>query len=135
MPAILGNRAHLQRINRYFVSSYQWMNGEPCMFVWPRHREKGGAFALPLESAHLWAQSDGHPNLAHAIPTAVNALEMMGLSGTKDEIRALIDTILDGIPDLISMPPEPSSDKPQPAGSELAIKCDGETVYETEVAA
>ena len=134
MPILGGDNAWLKRINHGLVSSYQWLNGEPALFLFPAGKERGGAFVLPLESAHQWVMSNGHPDLAHAIPVAMQAAKTMGLGADKSTIRRIVDVIIDGIPDLLRMPPKrPEPEQQGPAIGEAAIKIDGETVAEREI--
>lgn len=136
MP-ILGDNAWLKRINHGLVSSYQWFNGEPAMFLYPAGKERGGAFVLPIDSAHQWVMSNGHPDLAHAIPVAMQAAKTMGLDTDKSTIRRIVDVIIDGIPDLLRMPPErpKTLDEPGVAIGEASIKLDGEVIHEREITA
>ena len=138
MPVTLGGETawRVRAIGEYIIS-YQWLDSEPCMFIRRRDQQRGGAFALPLHAAHQWAHSDGHPDLSHAIPTAVRALETMGSFPTKDSVRKLVDIVVDGIPDLLDMPQHlvKPRDKPAPAIGELITKIAGETVDERVVTA
>lgn len=123
------------------VASFQWLNGEPAMFIYPAIPLARGAsaFALPLPAAHQWALSNGHPNLPHAVPTAVNALNAMGMLVTRDAVRRFIDLVLDGIHELIAMPPESTSHHVEQAAAdtlgELHIAAGGRTIIEGEARA
>jgi hypothetical protein len=120
------------------VASFQWLNDDPAMFIYPvgSLHYKASAFVLPLQSAHKWALNDGHPNLPHAVPTAANALNAMGMLVTRDAVRRFIDLVLDGIADLIAMPPEPRHHIVETAVAqtlgELRIEAAGRTVVEGE---
>jgi len=140
MPITLGTDKawRVRRVNGGLVTSYQWLNGEPCLFVYPEHARRGGSMAVPLDCAHQWAGSDGTPNLEHAIPTAIQGAWAMGLDGTsKHTVRAIVDAVVDGLPDLVAMPPSPpAADEPKkPVLGEATITVDGETVSEREITA
>ncbi|MCK7581088.1 MAG: hypothetical protein MZV65_39330, partial [Chromatiales bacterium] len=119
------------------VLSYQWLDGEPCLFVYPARARRGaGALAVPLASAHQWAGADGYPALDHAIPTATRGAQMMGMFPDSWTVRRIVEAVVDGLPDLLEMPPEPPSlAKPAPSVGEMTIKIDGQTVAEHEVPA
>jgi hypothetical protein len=113
------------------VLSYQWLDKKPAMFVFRANKTReDGAFVLPLASAYLWAKPNGYPDLDHAIPTALAAAQQIGLGRDRWAVRAIIDAVLDGIPDLIAMPPEPKWLNVAPNTGELTIKRDGEVVSE-----
>lgn len=140
MPVLLGSdKAWRVRQVRDFVLSYQWLDGEPALFVYPAHRRSGpAAFVLPLRSAYLWAMANGHPDLTHAIPTAHQAVEAMGLYPARQTLHDFVTAVVDGLPDLIAMPPEPLENALRGGRAnvgELTLSVDGETVIETEVTA
>lgn len=127
----------VRRLSGGLIASYQWLHDEPTLFIYPATRRRGGALAVPLASAWQWADSDGHPDLTHAIPTATDAARAMGLDPTPDTIRAIVDAVIDGLPDLVEMPPAPPSLDPL-AGQALGdatIQVDGETIAEQEIRA
>jgi hypothetical protein len=117
------------------VLAYHWHNGKPAMFVYPESRQTGyGALCIPLESAHLWAKSDGYPNLDHAIPTAMKAAPTMGVAVSKPGVKMIVDAVMEGIEDLVKMPPE----RPQPKGEtigELTVMDGGRVTSEREITA
>ena len=119
--------------------AYHWVNGKPAMCLYPLTRVMNpkrppGAYIIPLESAFKYASSDGHPDLHYCIDAAHQAAEVMQVVPTRQMIRHIVDAIVDGLPDLVVMPPEPRALKPrpQPVG-ELVVKREGETVLEREV--
>lgn len=121
--------------------SYQWVNGEPAMILYPLHRRvpNAGAFAICLSAAHQYAHSDGHPNLDYVIPQVVDGALVMGFQPEKSTIKRIIDVILDGLPDLVEMPNEPNwakeNQKQQVMAGELIIKRGGETILQEDVPA
>lgn len=118
------------------VRSFQWLNGEPCLFVYPDQTRNIGALAIPLSSAHLWANPDGYPNLEHAIKTAYEAAPNLGLTPTRGTIHAIVDTVLDGIPTLIGMPPEMRLDeRPSPVVGEMVVRANGKETAARDITA
>ena len=116
---------------------FHWINGEPAMVLFPSSRQTGLGvvpFVLPLEVAWQYADSSGHPNLLNALPAAIDAARCLGMSSDPGTLHRIIDVIVDGIPDLVAMPPEPDWTKPRPTGDDvLSIKRDGEVVLEAAV--
>ncbi|MBP6733360.1 MAG: hypothetical protein KA142_01470 [Chromatiaceae bacterium] len=135
-----GERAWRKRRLGDLGVAYQWVNGEPAMILFPATRPayRAGAFVICLSAAHRYAGADGHPNLGYAIPQAYDAARVMGLSLERGTVRKIIDAIVEGLPDLVEMPPEPiwaKDDKPMPVVGELSVRQGGRVVIETEVRA
>ncbi len=114
--------------------SFQWLDGEPALFLYPRYRRRGAAFVVPLALAHAWAHVDGHPDLSHAIPSAMNAAQALGFSTDRSVIRGIVDAVVDGLPDLLMMPPERPR-PPSPAVGEVTLRVNGDLTTEREIPA
>ena len=135
-----GERAWRKRRLGDLWVAYQWVNGEQAIILFPTTRPayRAGAFVICLSAAHRYAGADGHPNLGYAIPQAYDAARVMGLSLERCTVRKIIDAIVEGLPDLVEMPPEPiwaKDDKPMPVVGELSVRQGGRVVIETEVRA
>lgn len=117
--------------------SYHWVNGEPAMVLFPGNRQASPLitpFVIPLSVGHQYVNSDGHPNLVNAMAAAIEAAQCLGMAPEMSTIHRIIDAIVEGMPDLVCMPPEPDWANPVPkVDGELTIKRDGETVLETSV--
>lgn len=134
-----GEKAWLTRSAGDLGIAYHWVNGEPSMVLFPRSRRIGaGAYVIPIDSAHRYVHSDGHPDISYMVAAARTAARVMGYSSNDAFIaRQIVDAIADGIPDLIDMPPEPQDQIVERAirdvAGELTIKVDGETIKEETV--
>ena len=121
--------------------SYHWIDGEPAMVLFPANRQSSRLvtpFVIKLSIGHQYVNSDGHPNLLHAMSAAVDAAQCLGMAPEMSTVHRIIDAIVEGMPDLVMMPPEPSWASQVPTGpavGELAIKVDGRTVHEAPVTA
>lgn len=109
------------------------------MVLFPANRSASSLvvpFVIPLSVAHQYVASDGHPNLLYALGAAVDAAVCLGMAPEMSTVHRIIDIIVEGVPDLVMMPPEPEQPRPasEPAG-ELSIRIDGDQVLNTEVAA
>ena len=123
-----GEKAWRVRRKGEFVVSYQWINGDPCMLVFPANPGRGaGVFAIALDSAWKYADSQTGGPTHYLFQQADMALEVMGMIATTSALRAVADVIVDGLPDLVEMPPEPAQFNPLPKG-EMLLKLDGTTV-------
>lgn len=135
-----GGRAWRTRKAGELFVSYQWVNRRPAMLLYPSRPPLGaGAFVIPLESAWAYADSVTGEPTPFLVERAALAAEILGMFPTRDTIRKVADVIVDGIPDLVRMPPEPDWDKIEginkaPAG-ELKLILDGQTIAHTEVPA
>lgn len=137
MVLIGGEKAWRVRQHKWLGLSYQWMDGEPALFLYPLLKLGGlrpGAFVIPLASAWKYVHSNGHPNVEYIVQQAGKAADVMRIEISSMTLKVIIDAIADGLPDLLEMPPEPPEHavKTEPVG-ELAVKLDGQTVLEREV--
>lgn len=110
MPVMIGGeKAWKKRAHGDIGVSFQWVNGEPSMILFPLHRRASdsGAFVIGISVMHLYAQSNGYPNLHTCIPRAQEAARTMDLGQDKATVRRIVEIILDSLPDLAEMPPEP----------------------------
>lgn len=120
--------------------AYHWVNGEPAMVLYPATRSiaGAGAFILALSRAHKYVKSNGNPDLAYMLPMACKAAVQMGFTyRDKSVVRTIVDAICDGMPDLVSMPPEPKDHIEEAAErrhiGEMSLAIDGEIVAEQDV--
>ena len=139
MPVIIGGeRAWKVRQHGDIAVSFQWVNGEESMILYPARRSLpgAGAFAIGISSAHTYANNDGTPTV-QALQKVAAGAKTMGMSDDRFTLYRILDIILDTLPDLLEMPPEPNwaaAEAKRPANvGELSIKVDGETVAEREV--
>lgn len=139
MPAVIGGeRAWKKRAKGDIGISYEWVNGEPAMILFPIHgnRRTSGAYAICLSAAFKYAKSNGYPDEAYCVEAGRTAAETMGFFPTKDRVFKIVDTILDGLPDLVEMPPEPNWAAQQPQGptiGEISIRDGDRVIAEREI--
>lgn len=138
MSVMLGGaKAWKQNVNGDVVASFQWINKEPAMCLYPLHPRSlnPGAYVLPLESAFKYADSKTGGPTPYCIKQAAIAAEVMGFFPDKFIITRIVDTIMGGLLDLIDMPPEPTGmTKAQTeAVGELLVKIDGKVRLEGEI--
>lgn len=124
-----GEKAYLQRVIGDIVVSYQWVNDEPAMILWPKIKRLGtkGAFVLGLSSAYLYA------DMRYLVQKSAQAAEFIGMDSSKFTINRIATIILEGLEDLIHMPPQPigmTKAQEQEIG-EAKIMVNGETIMET----
>ncbi len=135
MVMLGGKNSRFQRVKGDIVVSYQYVNDEPAMVLFPKGRSGPGigAFIVCLSAAYKYANNNGYPT-PHLIEQAARAAETMGMGTHYFTIHRIADVILDGLEDLVRMRPEPdgAEEKRAPVG-ELVIKHGGRTVMEGEV--
>lgn len=133
-----GEFTALRHVSKGIVTEYTWRNGEPVMILFKDSQvAKQGAFLIELKDAHNYANSDGHMS-ADLIKHAIAAAAAMGYDAhDKFAVRKIMDTILDGLADLIAMPPAPKElEKREQIGqgrNEMTLKLDGKTIFEALV--
>lgn len=117
--------------NGDIVLSLQWLNDEPAMILFPKHRRtlSNGAFCIGLSSAYKYT------DVNYLIEQSARCAEVIGFEKSKFIIKRIADTIFDNLQELIEMPPEQMV-KPKEKGKvvgEMVLKVDGETVREEDM--
>lgn len=135
-----GTNAWKQRQYKDFFVSLEWrmVDGRPdkCMVIWSARPNSHDAGAYVIAFRAITKFSDEHMRpTPYAFAEAPKALEVLGRSPLEFEVRALVDTILAHIDDLVHMPVAPQSVRRAIARApmwELEQRTqDGRTVRET----
>ncbi len=101
-----GPKARGQRILRGIVVSYQYVDGEPALVLFPLRKFPGaGAMIICLSAA--WQYTDDN----YLVQSAQKGAEMMGLGSTKAAIYSVATVINECLEDLVKMKPEPEEHK------------------------
>jgi len=120
--------------------SFQWVNDEPAMILFPARRSLpgAGAYVICLSAAFRYADSKTGAPTPFLVQGSVMAAKQLGFSATDTfAARKIAEVIVDSLPDLVDMPPEPqqfTQEQTQAIG-EMVIKLDGQTIHESEVTA
>lgn len=135
---MLGGDVYDQRTKGDITYEFKWVDGEPVMLLYKRVLGKNTpAFMLELADCHKFALSNGYATQRLLSETCHHAARAIGSEHDKATIYRIIDVILDGVPILLSMPPEPKAieiaNRPSSGNDELSIKIDGKTVIETVI--
>jgi hypothetical protein len=138
MPVMLGGEKAWKVYSKGdLVVSFQWVNGEPALILYPKNPASlnPGAFVLPLESAFKYADSKTGAPTRYCIQMANKAAEVMGLFPDRFILHRIVDAIMEGLLDLIEMPPEPTglNQKQAQEIGEIVIKNGDRTVYQGAV--
>ena len=123
MPVILGGpKARKVWSRGEFGLSLQYVNGEEALCIWPLRAARGaGAMVILLSAAHLYANSrSGGPTL-YLLERCLGALKVMKMQPQPWTVRKLADIVLDELPELLQMKPEPGDEKNLPQ-AEVDIK-------------
>lgn len=115
------------------VVSFQWVNDEPALILYPRKSMAAtpGAFVLPLESAFKYADAKTGGPTPYCIRMAHKAAEVMGVMNDRFMLHRIVDAIMEGMLELIEMPPKPTGLNQQQTAElgEIVLKRDGRTIY------
>ena len=142
MGMVIGGERAWRRFRKGDIAiALHWINGEPAMVLFPAHMTESRVqrivpFVIPLSVGHEYVASDGHPNLLRALQGATEAAICLGMAPELSTVHRIIDAIVEAIPDLVAMPPEPTALQridQGPAVGELSIQVDGQVVKEVEV--
>lgn len=141
MPVQIGGaKAWKVRQHGDIAVSFQWVNEEPAMILFPARRSLpgAGAFVIGLSSAYKYADSRTGAPTNYLVQMSVTAAGQLGFSPTDTfAARKIAEVIVDSMPDLIDMPPEPQqfTQEQQASIGEMVVKIDGQTVHEAEISA
>lgn len=133
-----GDRAWKVKLKGDVVIAYHWVNNEPALVLYKKGAGilgNPGAFVIPLESAFKYADANTGMPTRYAISQAHVAAGVIGFMPDGGIIHRIVDAILDGLIDLIEMPPEPTgmNQKDTAAVGELLVKINGETRLAGEI--
>jgi hypothetical protein len=135
MGIVVGGQ-HAWKVERKgdIVRAFHWVNGEPAMVLFPvRKRLGAGAFVVCMSAAHKYARRDGYPT-EYSIAQAHKAATLMAMDTNKGTVHNIVTTIIDGISDLVRMPPEPQLPQKKLASiGEITLKSQGRVIGSVEV--
>lgn len=135
---MLGGDVYEQLHKGDVTYEFKWVDGEPVMLIYKRTLGASSpAYMIEMLDAHKFAKSNGYATKELLSKYCNDAAKAVGCEHDKATIFRMIDVILDGIPILLRMPPEPKAieiaNRPSSGNDELSIKIDGKTVIETQV--
>ena len=98
-----GEFARSVRRRGELVLAFQYVNTEPAVVIWSGTRQ-AGAFAICLSVAHEYLDDK------HLVFQAMAAAQQIGYHPSdKSVVGKIADLILDGLDELVRMPPEPQA--------------------------
>jgi hypothetical protein len=118
------------------VVAFHWVNGEPAMVLFPARPNTLGATAcvVAISAAFKYAEKTGYPT-RYCIEQSAKFAAMMGMYTDRFTIHRIADAILEGIDDLLDMPPEPQAFHKRKGRiiGEMSFTSDGKKVAELPV--
>ncbi len=142
MVMIGGERAWKQRVIRDVVCTYQWLDRpdidpdgpHPCMVLHRRDATHDhGAYVIPQRNAFVYAEKDGTPTMA-LMGSAFKAAVTLGFFPDQSTVHRIIDVIVEGIGDLVTMPSDQPGEfnmrKLERFGIEATAKVNGQTIHQ-----
>lgn len=120
---------------------YEWFEGEATIFITRANKSalsgNRGSAAIAQSQAYLYADSKTGAPTGRLIQFAMKACTEIGLEPSRMNVRAIADAIVDGLEDLLRMPPEPThkqfTGKAEHPLGEMDLIHDGQTVVSTEI--
>ncbi len=115
--------------------------GEPSLWITRADRYglsgNRGSACITLPQAYLYADSKTGAPTQRLIEFSLGACRELGLEPSRMNVKAIADAIVDFLPDLVRMPPEPRQDqvhgKPAPVIGEVKLVREGEVIHESTV--
>lgn len=130
-----GPNAWKKRVTGDIVSAFHWINEEAAMVLFPVRPAPGAsAFIICMSVAHKYARNDGGPT-PYLLKQCVTAATVMGMHPDRSTLKRIADIILDGMEDLVKMPPEPPAlaKKKGATIGEMSLSSGGKVIAEGEV--
>lgn len=130
-----------RRVSGGLAVFYEWFEDKATLFI-TRDQQfalsgNRGSAAIAQDVAHLYADSTTGAPTPHLIAFAAQACGELSLEPSRMNIKKIADVIVEGLEDLVRMPPEPShlqlhGKKERPIG-EIELKSGGRTVAAHEI--
>lgn len=120
-------KAHLSRQHGDLTCVYSWFNDERAMFLIPTYR-KADSWFIVAESA-AWKYDNPH----YLARQCRKACEVLGMEPSPNNWFKLANVIIEGLPDLITMPTFPDPEKSKATYGEVRLMADGQIVGGMEV--
>lgn len=136
MPGIIlgGQKARFTRRFGDIGVSYQYVNGERAMCLWPIHRPGAAAVIICDSAAYRYADD------RYLIEKSMEYADMWGDHASRYRAFQIAKIISEGLGDLVLLPPEP--DTPDyagpvvsPSGDTIEIKAGGKTIAHADLPA
>lgn len=129
MPGIIlgGPNARFTRRHGDIGVSYQYINGERAMCLWPIHRPGSPAVIICDSAAYKYADD------RYLIERSMEYADMWGDHASRYRAFQIAKIISEGLGELVMLPPEPeardySGQSAAPSGDSIEIKVGGETI-------
>lgn len=102
-----GKNARFIRVHGDIVVAYQYVNGERAMVMWPRYRQGVTGFIVCDSAAFKYTDP------VYLAKQAKLCCELWGWEPAPDQWYKIAKIIDEGLADLVKLPPEPETAKPQ----------------------
>jgi hypothetical protein len=135
---MLGGDVWERRVTGDIISEFKWVDGEPVMILYKSVLGANTpAYMIEMADAHRFALSNGGASQKLVKEYCHDAAKALNSENDRATIVRIIDVILNGLADLLRMPPEPKAleiaNRPSSGNDELRIQVDGKTIIETQV--
>jgi hypothetical protein len=125
-------KAHLHRKHGDLLVVFTWINDGRAMVLMPAVRRGAPWFVVMENAAYTW--DDSNPlNVPLVVGKALKACEVLGIEPNPSNCRRLAGIVIDGLPDLISMPSAPPVEYHQAGFGRMELRADGQLLAEEDV--
>lgn len=133
MPATIDTRrAHLVRQHGDLTAIYTYVNDERAIVLVPHNRPGAPWFIVCESAAYTWDDSDPR-YVGEVARKALKACDVLGLEPTPSNARRIANIVIDGLPDLISMPSAPGPEHYRGSFGRMELRADGQTIAEQDI--
>lgn len=129
-----GPRSYKRRRHGQLLWALHWVNGEGSMVIANTAMPKTPAIVIPMKMAYSYVDSRSGDPTPYCAAMCLQYAEMLGM--LKLDAHRLMKIIVESIPDLLEMPPEPdwaAVETEKALGKtigDITIKAEGKVVHE-----
>lgn len=121
-------KAAFSRLHGDILAIYTWVNDERALVLLPANRSSGSPWYIVCESA-AYKYDDPH----YLARQAAKAAEVLGMAESQSTWVRIATIIIDGLPDLIRMPPAPHPEKSNAVFGQMTMREDGRLIAGEEI--
>lgn len=132
-----GDKAWKMKHHGELVVAFHWVGSqgaeqEPALCLFPRYPAPGaGVVIIGLSAAYKYADAKTGEPTEYLLHQTIPFAQHMGMILTSGLLRKIADAIVDELPELVAMPPEPTTFELERRAAEarvgeMDIKVDGE---------
>ncbi|MGL4573748.1 MAG: hypothetical protein ACRCV9_03060 [Burkholderiaceae bacterium] len=125
-------KAHLVRTHGDLTAIYTWLNDERAVVIAAHLRPGSPWYVVPESACYEWDDNDP-ANVPLIVQKCQKACEVLGVESSMTNCMRIARIVIEGIPDLIRMPPKPPDERVGIRIGAMQLRAEGELLVEQDV--